>query len=533
MATKVLTAFLGRDCFTNPIDIINPKARSAATEYRLSTTLAFEGSIFLPRRTSSTPEWLHFLSEGLDHALPNLTSSSVSAVLVIKYDNRLFAFTFGHAGRGMLMPGSFESDFGLKVVLNRVDEKQLKSIDTKTFEDIVVNTRKQVSRSSILGTFTVDISRDILRGVVGEPRDKTYFKRIAGAEAATFSTDFEFSDLGDICNELIDAYRSDAYRQTFEWVDRVKLVRDDLTIGALDASLLSALQSGNTGSMHLAPAKIVDWQRIECFSFTGSGKRHRCTYPELLLDGYRQTIGDKFLDLDIETIKRHSVLVKYADLPEAVSAFLVYECIVWDTTLAGSQYALMDGQWFLVDVGFSARVRQQADSLQQPGAYLYSASLGRSEEEYNLSVSRRDPCCALLDQKLIRTADMASPVECCDLFTLQGAFIHIKKRTSSATLSHLFSQGSVSAELFMQDTEFRAKLRELLTSENLAQHAALVPADHPRPEQFRVIYAIIARHNRDGSPPPLPFFSAVNLVQHYQRLRRLGLRVELRYIVLG
>lgn len=401
----------------------------------------------------------------------------------------------------------------------------------QNFEDIVVNTRKQTSRRSQLGTFGLDVSRDMLRAVVGDPTDKTYFKRIAGSEAAVFTTELGFEDLGDICAELLEAYQATDYRANFEWVDRVKEVRDSTLQQTLDASLLSALQANAHGAMHLAPANIVDWERIEAFSFTGSGRTQICTYPELSLAGYLDTLGAaKLATLTIAALQRHSVMVKYTHSPDSVAEFTVYDCLVWDTQHAGQSYALMDGKWFEIEANFAIRTLAAAAALHVPGPFLMPAPVADSEGVYNDSIGAANPAYAVLDRKNIRTDDMASAIECCDLFSDQREFIHVKKRTSSATLSHLFAQGSVSAELFMSSDAFRAEVRDKLNVDQKADHAALIPVARPDASQFSVIYAIIAPHDAQGNPPALPFFSAVNLVQHHQRLQRLGLSASLRYI---
>jgi uncharacterized protein (TIGR04141 family) len=49
----------------------------------------------------------------------------------------LFAITFGY-GRGFLDLSRIEHRFGLRVALNRIDPSQIRSLDTKTFEDMVV-----------------------------------------------------------------------------------------------------------------------------------------------------------------------------------------------------------------------------------------------------------------------------------------------------------------------------------------------------------------------------------------------------------
>jgi uncharacterized protein (TIGR04141 family) len=531
--TKTLTVFLGREGLAQPDDFIATDARQTATAYPLRPGLGFTGTLYIPPTRRAIPGWVDFVNAGLTERLPRLTASGVSAALVIKHEGRLFSFTFGHGGRSLLAADSYELDFGLKVVLNRVDVRQLRSIDTKNFEDIVISTRKQTSRSSELGAFGLDISRDLVRGVVGDPTDKTYFKRIAGSDAAVFATTLEFADLGDICEELLNAYSSTEYRKNFVWVDRVKQVRDSALATALDDTLVTALRDGKMGTMHLAPADIVEWERIVDFSFGGSGKRQVCTYPELTLEGYLDTLGaDKQAELDLGALRRHQVRIQYADLPDPVDAFSVYECLVWDTKLQNRRFALMDGRWFEIEAKFAQEVIDLAESLSKPGAYLIPAQPGQREEDYNLAVHAALPELALMDQKLIRTASMPSEVECCDLLSPQREFIHIKKRGASATLSHLFSQGSVAAELFMQEQDFREKVRDRLQQEGFPDHAALIPTPRPASNEFKVVYGIIASHAADGTPPPLPFFSAVNLMQHHRRLQRIGVPAILRYIPL-
>lgn len=531
MPTRVLSAFLARPGFLEPEHFINEEARLRALVRDLNPRRDFTGKIFLAPQNRNQPDWFEFLNTGLNEPLPGRYSASISAVLVVKHADHLFAFTFGHAGRGMLTPGSFECDFGLKVVLNRVDVNLLRSVDTKNFEDVVLNTRKQTSRGSQLGAFGLDVSRDMLRAVVGEPADRTFFKRIAGSEAAVFTTELGFDDLGDICAELLDAYQATDYRTNFEWVDRVKEVRDTAITDALDGALLSTIQAGAPSAMHLAPADIVEWEEIEGFAFTGSGRTQVCTYPELTLRGYVDTLGAaKLAQLTVPAFKRHQVLVKYTGADVPVAKFSVYECVVWDTQHAGKRFALMDGRWFEIEEEFANRTILAANALHVPGPFLIPAPAALSEGDYNDSVGAADATYAVLDRKNIRTDEMATAIECCDLFSNNREFIHVKKRASSATLSHLFSQGSVAAELFMSSEAFRAKVKERLASDQKATHAALIPDGRPDPAAFRVTYAIIATHDAQGVPPPLPFFSAVNLVQHHQRLQRLGLATSLRYI---
>ena len=89
------------------------------------------------------------------------------------------ASPFGQ-GRHQLHHEAFELDFGLKVTLNSVDADKLRSLDVRTIEEVTVHTRRQVSRSSSLDAFNVDIQRDLLGSVTGEPSDTSLAKRLTG-----------------------------------------------------------------------------------------------------------------------------------------------------------------------------------------------------------------------------------------------------------------------------------------------------------------------------------------------------------------
>jgi Family of unknown function (DUF6119) len=57
-------------------------------------------------------------------------------------------------------------------------------------------------------------------------------------------------------------------------------------------------------------------------------------------------------------------------------------------------------------------------------------------------------------------AKVGDSIELCDLLTRNRRLIHVKKRGTSSTLSHLFSRGVVSAELLARESPFRTSARE-------------------------------------------------------------------------
>ena len=87
-------------------------------------------------------------------------------------------------------------------------------------------------------------------------------------------------------------------------------------------------------------------------------------------------------------------------------------------------------------------------------------------------------------------------------------------------LSHLFSQGLVSGELFLSDQEFRTKLNGKLPNGYKLENVA----DKPKSSEYKIMFAIISKSEKDLH---IPFFSKVNIKNIKRRLENLGYPVFL------
>lgn len=134
-----------------------------------------------------------------------------------------------------------------------------------------------------------------------------------------------------------------------------------------------------------------------------------------------------------------------------------------------------------------------------------------------------------MDRTFFTAETAATPLEFCDLFDRQGRIIHVKKRSASSTLSHLFAQGSVACETFLRDQRFREAVQDDLVAMHKPTHAGLIQITHPIAGNYPVVFAIITKDST-AWPPPLPFFSAVNLMHHVTRIQSMGFPVSLQYI---
>jgi uncharacterized protein (TIGR04141 family) len=211
---------------------------------------------------------------------------------------------------------------------------------------------------------------------------------------------------------------------------------------------------------------------------------------------------------------------------DPVCHFTLRQCAVFEVVWKKQRYVLTLNKWYRVDVKYAARVDAQVAQLpviKSPG-FLPKIRAGMSEGAYNEGAAKSKKM-ALMDKQNVRPAGPTSAVEVCDLFSKQREFIHVKRHTRSATLSHLLAQGTVSARLFLDDQGYRQTFRDTLPP----SFRGLVAPGRIDPGKHTVVYAITAPP-ATKIPDGLPFFTKVNLLFHCRGIQRMGMAVKVYHI---
>lgn len=112
--------------------------------------------------------------------------------------------------------------------------------------------------------------------------------------------------------------------------------------------------------------------------------------------------------------------------------------------------------------------------------------------------------------------------------------VHVKRKSRSATLSHLFAQGSVSLETFLGDGNFRANMKEKIIERYgsaATEHLDLIPEKGEKFSMsgYKVWYVVVADSSKTGTDW-LPFFSKLNLKIHAERIRRAQATVQIKRV---
>lgn len=430
MKSRRLTFYLLREEIDTFDDALDREKCKLATV--IETNDLLDGKFVYIEPKLLNPGWVGFVQPIIVGQLDEVRSASTAALLLLKISGRIFAVTFGF-GRSLLNLSNIEYQFGLRVALNLIDPAQIRSLDTKTFEDLVVTTNTQASKSTELPTFGIDVSKDILRAVTGEPRNTDLATRVSGADSLVMNMKIEPKDLPAVCDKLLAAYKSDRYKDDFSWVDQLSLVRDSKQISQLDAKLVDQLRNGSVGSTHLAMPEPIDWQNIDGFKIAGT---YQHIYEELDLDDYLKRLGDSVKGITLELLKSRAVSVRFGRSGADDKRWHLYQCIVSEQTLDDRLYVLIESRWFAVDATLLDEVNRFVDRIPESSLNLVEARAGEVEAAYNERLAMSDPGRLLkLDSRIKRPGGAASGIEFCDVFSSTGDLIHVKRKSRSATLS--------------------------------------------------------------------------------------------------
>jgi uncharacterized protein (TIGR04141 family) len=322
---------------------------------------------------------------------------------------------------------------------------------------------------------------------------------------------------------LLEAYGEDTYKEHFDFIDHLGIEKDPGVVTTLDDALVEALTTWELDRLHLAVPEPVDWLRVAGFRFSSTRREDTADLDsDPRISAYLPTRAG---ELSLDRLKRDRVEAMRAEDDAMVyETWPVYRCIVFETNLDGQLYTLSAGQWYRFSQSFQKKVNDYTNSLPRLDIGLPDADDDCTEAEY-IAKAVAVTGALSLDRQLVRDS-VPTPIEICDMLTATGQLIHVKKRGRSSTLSHLFAQGLVSAELMLQSPEFRTEARAKAAELDPA-FADVLPAAAPARDAHEVCYVVITRgRRRPDAPLTLPFFSVVNLRAAAQRLYALGFQVS-------
>lgn len=481
------------------------------------------GTLYTVASQKRPPKWLTFF----DNNIPNnatLFNSTASGVLFVEAASRIFAVTFGY-GKNLLIQGSWEEGFGLRVTLNSIAPDKIKSIDHKTFETVTRHSRTQTSREGSAEDFGLDVERDLVRAVTGQPIDTSLGKRLTGMDALVAVAKVDLQGLPALLERYHKQFLQQDYKTHFSWIDNISEVRDPGVIKELNSRLLKRFQSSADERLWLSVPDLVDWSVIGGFKYMRS---EGTVHVDLSIKDFIMTLDDSSL-LTLELLRKRRIFVMNRDEDKAIDDWPVFACIYCEEDIDNETFLLTGGKWYKVEKQFVANVNEFIEQLTSNHAPLpiFDSVHDGSEGKYNERVAAAsNGAMAHMDEKSIYYGGGKSKFEFCDLYSDSKELLHVKRYGgSSAPLSHLFAQGSTSAQLWLMDRDFRKDVNALLPS----SHKIKDPSKKPNPSEYTIVFAIITKSQK-RIDKCLPFFSRLTLRDVAKRLDALGYQVSIRKI---
>lgn len=495
-------------------------------EYDFNHEIPAEGKIILGATKSSEPHWKELLQAAIDEELPDLNNISNRAIVFFLIDDRIFALPFGY-GKHLLKEEAIDRDFGLKTALNVVNADKLVSIDKANLDDLTVLTRTQISRKARPETFSIDIIKDLLKSVTGEPSAlllENIGKIITGNEGVSIIPTIDFKDIPKNLKDLKKAFESERYKERFDWIDNIKPERDPSVLESLRQSMVNDLSNKNDENLHLAPPFLIDWEAFEGFSYTRTGDLE----TEFEIENFYEQRESDLDGLDWNKLLRLKIYIKYGDEDERYS-FNLWRFLNYQTTLDDNIYVFALAKWYKVNKTYSDELIEYVNQIEESDLLFIDCDKGINEAEYNEQLANSQEYFKLLDKDLVRSDLSRSGIEVCDVLSDSMEFIHVKFRRSSATLSHLFAQGKISAFALRRDKTFRKNLRAKLNQLGLDRDLVPIESRLVQARNYTITFALIEKKSR-SFVESLPFFSLLNFRITAEDLILLGYNLKVKKI---
>lgn len=462
------------------------------------------------------PKWVKSFFNTSINAFKQSNSRAVFIVNIEGCKN-YFAITFGQ-GLYLLNDSAIEEKFGLRVLLNSVQHDRLKLVTKQTLDGNHNLSTMQLPLASDIYEFNIDTETDLVKRMKGKSVGGIFSdKLINGGDSLIFTSQYNVSNIDDLVSEVYKLYRQDNYKEHFEFIENIKLVKKNDEIEKLDQILEEKIANNEVELSFMFPGENVE----SVYTYKIGSKK-----SEISLDiDYDDYI--KYLDINSKTLTldnlKHDKVYYDVDGSNDFHFFkTMYNCCIAEFKDNKHHYCLISGKWYDIKEDFYNAVERYYDKeVEVEKEIQFIPCNWRTEDEYNEQLTIHLKDAVEMHKKTIKTEYQSSPVEVADVF-FKNSYIHVKQDTSSSKLSHLFSQGFVSASLLMQRNFQEAILKEY-NEETIKK--SIVDFDT---SNNKIVYAIIS--NQKQEKPKIPFFSKITLKHYHYQLKNWGYKVTIRNI---
>jgi uncharacterized protein (TIGR04141 family) len=425
-----------------------------------------DGKIYFKQEPIKPCNWaevlLKSIETGEDESLPPAISATakkiISAVIFINTSNRSFAIPFG---KTLLHPEALDPEFGLKVTLNVANPHKVKALGSQTIDYNRRATHVSYNIPSHISRFVIDthaLVKKITAEVDGDQGNNSHIMSGAGAYI-TIKRKVKIDQLSDICQKLLERSEDEIYKERYPWFNNIRPINDKNLIKELDSKLKDALSEEESNKSWYLSRPYQESMRDSFPNYYKISKVNNSRFEDL------EAVSKHIEGLAPSTLKSKRLLSYNDNDQEYGASYPLYDLISFETYKNDMTYILHEGHWFKLDPNYTVEVDSYVNNLlltSQDDPKLPFRGKKEKEGDYNRRVATNDNNFFLFDQRLVAptTNNNSTDIEVCDLLSKDGHIIHVKGDTHSSDLSHLFSQGSVSANALSRDSAMRQRVRE-------------------------------------------------------------------------
>jgi uncharacterized protein (TIGR04141 family) len=506
-------------------------------EIPLKEGIDIEVKGYLEKDKAHPPKWVSKLSPIFDFR-DRISNISNSFVFFVKAESRVFAYTMGYAHHA-LNKSKIEYDFGLKVTLNEINYSNIRGLDVRKLSATSHQKREVSTSDSLMRDFEFDFNEEFINSLMGKSSNSSIANSLVGKESLKVNVTLDIEDIVEYSKKLLESYQKTDYKENFEFIDNLKVVKDESIWTILKEKVKESIQNEEKSKIVIAYPNISDF---EFHNYKIFYSRKNKIYSDIGTD----ILFDFFTEKNITTNSINPELITISlmdDENNIVNKYSFWDYLVYEFNIENKKYIYSSNQIFEIKSDYYNTIISDIDQYELPLAdqtinipniYCKDAFTPKNkptikvedEGDYNERfVSLNDDKCICLDKNNFRDfpGRRNDQVEICDIVTANKELICVKTyKNSSSVLSHLFMQGIVSAELLISVKEYRKKLKNSVKY----KFQNFIDLDNLNRKEITFVYAICIK--KDGKiADNLPFFSKISLRQSIKNLRTLDFNVKL------
>lgn len=216
----------------------------------------------------------------------------------------------------------------MKIVLNTIEKNKIRKISKTDIGKNYKQSQEQMPKESDIGEFGFDVDRDLIKYVTGKSDDNNFGKAIiSGGDIFNLVIDKDITNIEEFLIYCYSKYILTTYRNNFEWLDNIKLVKDKILIDRLNNQVVELLNNRDFSQVWLAIPEVINWEKVQRIYIAGQKDRHA---EHNDIENY--VFVDSFPDSTIknfEQIKQKSIFVRSTEDEEGdIAKWSAAKCLV-------------------------------------------------------------------------------------------------------------------------------------------------------------------------------------------------------------